>query len=173
MTGREMLFKYVAAPLAVGVVLIVLSLNIEYSFFNKPPSDLKAEAKQIVEKVENQKVDSAPEPIIEPNVGDLQTLLEYANKLEGTNARNAEFQKIATLALGEEKLGFAIMVGERIYGVNARNNQFLTILDKCIVLNRFDLAFKVADSIQGVNARNDAFRKIINAGIKLRGKKEL
>ncbi len=172
MTGREALIKYFAAPLLVGFVLIVASLNIEYSFFNKPPSDLQAEAKQTVEKVENQKVETSREPIIEPNVGDLQTLLEYANKLQGVDTRNAEFKKIASLALNEEKLGFALMVADRISGFNSRNEQFSTILAKCIQLNRFDLAYKAADYIRGFDSRNEAYKKIIDAGIKIREKNE-
>ena len=172
MTGREILIVAIA-PLVVGLVVGVAQLEIEYSFFNKAPSDLKAEAKQTVEKVENQKVETAREPIIEPNVGDLQALLEYANKLQGVDARNAEFKKIASLALNEEKLGFALLVGDRISGVNARNEQFSTILAKCLQLNRLDLAYKAADYIRGVDSRNEAYKKIIDAGIKIRGKNEL
>lgn len=168
-----MFIGFVAAPLVVGLVISVASLNIEYSFFSKAPSDLKHEARQTVEKLEGRKVETAPESIIEPNVGDLQTLLEFADKLHGINARNAEFQKIATLALDEEKLGFAFLVAEKLSGANVRNEQFGTILVKCITLNRLELALKAADSLQGYNAKNEGYKKIIDAGIKLRGKKEL
>jgi hypothetical protein len=166
LTVREILIVGIAIPLVVGVVL----LQIEYSFFTKSTSNLETEAKKIVEKVEGRNVESVPKPFVEPNVAELQTLLEVADKLSGTTSRNNEFQKIIRLAIDEKKPGFALLAADKMHGTNERNNQFMVILDKCIELKRFDLALKAADSHQGTTARNEAFKRIIDAGVKLRGK---
>jgi len=173
MTGREIVVVGIVLPLGVLLVGGILLLKIEYSFFTRNTPDLQIEARQTVEKLEGHIVHSAPQPSVEPDIGELQTLLELADKLHGTTARNAELQKIATLAINEEKLNFALLVANKMFGTTARNEQFVAILDKCIELKHFDLALKIADSIFGTTARNEAFKKIIDAGIKLRGKKEL
>jgi hypothetical protein len=156
-TARELLIVGIAVPLAVGVVL----LQIEYSFFAKSTSELKTEAKQIVETIQGRSVEAAPKPLVEPDVAD---------KLYGTTSRNAEFQKIVRLALDERKPAFALVVVDKMYGTTARNEQFVSILDKCIELKRFDQALKAADSLYGTTVRNEAFKKIIDAGMKVREK---
>lgn len=165
-TPRELLIVGIAVPLAVGVVL----LQIEYSFFAKSTSELKTEANQLVERIQGRSIEAASKPLVEPDIAELQTLVDVADKLYGTTSRNAEFEKIIHLALDERKPTFALLVADKIYGTTERNEQFMSILDKCIELKRFDLALKAADSLYGTTVRNEAFKKIIDAGMTVRGK---
>ena len=98
MRARDVLIAGIAVPLVVGVVL----LQIEYSFFTRDTSELKAEAKQIVEKIEGHNVEPPDKTFVEPNVGELQPLLKVADKVYGTTARNTEFQRLVRLALDEK-----------------------------------------------------------------------
>lgn len=166
MRARDVLIAGIAVPLVVGVVL----LQIEYSFFTRDTSELKAEAKQIVEKIEGHNVEPLDKTVVEPNVGELQPLLEVADKVYGTTARNTEFQRLVRLALDEKKPGFALLVADKMYGTTARNEQFVAIMNECLEWKRFDAALKAAELLYGTTARNEAFKKIIDAGMKLRPK---
>jgi hypothetical protein len=172
MTRREVVVS-VVLPLGVLLVGGILLLKIEYSFFTKSTTDLQIEARQTVEKLEGHSVEPEYKPSIEPDIEGLNTLLKLVDKVSGPTARNAELLKIVALALEEEKPSFAIEVAGKVSGPSPQNEQFTIILNKCIEWKKFDLAPKAADSLHGPSARNDAFKKIIDAGIKIRGKKEL
>lgn len=164
MTTRELVIAGILVPVVAGVIL----LKIEYSFFTSGNSDLKSEATQVVEKIEGRKAEQSVKSFVEPDIAELQTLLEVAEKVYGTSSRNTEFARLVRLALNENKPGFALLVAKKAYGTSARNEQFVAILNKCIELKRFDLALEAAGFLYGTSARNEAFTKIIDAGLKLR-----
>jgi hypothetical protein len=100
MTAKSWIATAIIAPLLVGLIL----LQVQYQFFVKSPSSTDSileKAKQVVKQIEP--IKDSEESFIEPDLGNLQTLAEIADKIYGTTERNVEYVKIIYLALTEEK----------------------------------------------------------------------
>ena len=165
MTTKAWIATAIVAPLSVGLIL----LTVEYSYFRKKPtpeSSLSVQAKDIAKSIETTRKEDSPNS--EPDVSDLEALYTVASKIYGSTERNAEYEKIITCALAENKLGFSFTVAKQIYGSTERNKQYTKIIDGCIRLKRFSLAVKVADEIYGSPERNEQYTKIKNAEMKER-----
>ena len=165
MTTKSWIATAIIAPLLVGLIL----LQVQYSFFSKNQKSTESvldKAKQVVKQIEPIKENE--ETFIEPDLGNLQTLVEISGKIYGSTERNAEYVKIIKLALTEDKPGFAYDVAKEIYGSTERNAQYVNIIDKCLDLKKYALSMKVAEQIYGSSERNIQYRKIIEAGTKER-----
>lgn len=169
MVAKSWIATAIIAPLIVGLVL----LQAGSSFFSKNTVPNTASVGTVLEKAEQ--VVKQIEPIkndgksfIEPDIGNLQTLLTVAKKIYGPTERNAEYAKLIQMALAEDKSGFAYSVAKEIYGPTERNAQLVNIIDKCLATKKFALSLKVAEQIYGPTERNSQYRKIIESGIKER-----
>ena len=165
MTAKSWIATAILAPLLVGLILLL----VQYQFFDKSPSTTDSvleKAKEVVKQIEP--IKETEESYIEPNLGNLQTLVEIADKIYGTTERNAEYVKIIDLALNEDKPGFAFSVAQKIYGTTERNAQCVNTIDNCLVLKKYTLSIKVADNIYGTTERNKQYKKILKAGTKER-----
>ena len=165
MTGKSWIATVIFAPIFVGLVL----LQAEYSFFSKDTPLKTASSEPLSEKAQHvvkqiEPVQKSEESFIEPDIGNLQRLLEFAEKIYGSTERNAEYVKLIQVALAEDKPGFAYKVAKKIYGSTERNAQFVNIIDKCLTNKMFALSLQVAEKIYGSAERNAQFKKIIESG---------
>ena len=165
MTVKSWIATAIIAPIVVGLIL----LQVENSFFSKDVTSNTAsvgtisdKAQQLVKQIEP--IQKNEESFIEPDIGNLQTLLEVAEKIYGSTERNAEYVKLIQVGLAEDKPSFAYKVANEIYGSTERNTQFVNIIDKCLTKKMFALSLKVADQIYGSTERNAQYKKIIEAG---------
>lgn len=166
MRAWKLIATIIVVPILVGLVL----LHFEYSYFSNPKEKSRSLAKEAKEVVHSLSQDNNfdDELYIEPDMGNLQTLFEIAKKIYGSTERNAEYIKLVEISLSESKPGFAYNIAKNIYGSTERNNQYVKIITKCIEFEQFSLALKVAENIYGSNERNQQYKKIIEAGIKKR-----
>lgn len=165
MTAKSWIATAIIAPIVVGLVL----LQAEYSFFSKDATSNTASVGTVLEKAQQvvkqiEPIQKDEESFIEPDIGNLQTLFEVAEKIYGSTERNAEYVKLIRVALAEDKPGFAYKVAKEIYGSTERNTQFVNIIDKCLTKKMFALSLKVAEQIYGSTERNSQYKKIIEAG---------
>jgi hypothetical protein len=165
MTAKSWIATAIFAPIFVGLVL----LQAEYSFFSKDTPSKTASVESVSEKAQQvvkqiEPVQKSEESFIEPDIGNLQTLFEVAEKIYGSTERNAEYVKLIQVALAEDKPGFAYKVAKEIYGSTERNVQFVNIIDKCLTNKMFALSLQVAKQIYGPTERNAQYKKIIEVG---------
>jgi hypothetical protein len=116
MTTKNWIATAIVAPLIVGLIL----LQAEYSIFTNNSGSTKSIAKKTEEIVKQlEPVEKKDEDLIEPNLGNLETLFEVAGEIYGSTERNAEYVKIITIALNENKPSFAYKVAKREKGVKS------------------------------------------------------
>ncbi len=90
MSAKSWIATAIIAPIVVGLVLLCA----EYSFFSKSTTSDTAsvgtvleKAQQVVKQIEPTQKDE--ESFIEPDIGNLQTLFETAEKINDSTERNA------------------------------------------------------------------------------------
>ena len=167
MRAWKLIATIIVVPILVGLVL----LHFEYSYFSNPKEKSQTLAKQAKEVVHSLSQDNNVDDessYVKPDIDNLKTLFEIAKKIYGSTERNAEYIKLVETSLSESKPGFAYEIAKNIYGSSERNNQYVKIVTKCIELERFSLALKVAENIYGSDERNKQYKRIIEAGLNKR-----
>ena len=166
MTNKKLIIAAIIGPVLVGILL----LNVEYSFFVSG-YDLSKKAKDFVDSAISSSENTTKKPeyeleeLLEPDVTELKTLHGIASEINVSSTRNVEFSRLIGIALDENKPAYGAYIANNINVSSTRNDQYIKIIETALKLDKYAVALAVAKKINVSSIRNEQYQKIINAGI--------
>jgi hypothetical protein len=166
LTTKKLIIAAIIGPVLVGILL----LNVEYSFF-VPGNDVSKKAKDVVDSIisssENthKKPEYELEELLEPDVTELKTLHDIASEINVSSIRNVEFSRLVGIALDDNKPAYGAYIASSINVSSTRNDQYIKVIETALKLDKYAIALAVVKKINVSSIRNAQYQKIINAGI--------